>query len=117
MNRVRTIWIAVVMMWAFAVGAQQWSSDPSAVQRHVQVLGDKLGLTADQRTKITPMLQEMHDAAAKAQQDQSLSDDERNSQVMAAQKKADGKIRTVLNDDQKKKLDELEAEMHQQHGH
>ena len=122
MNRVRKIGMAMVIMCALAAGAQQaatahLSNDPSAVERHVQVLGDKLGLTADQRTKITPMLQEMHDAAAKAEQDQSLSDDARNSQMMAAQKRADTKIRTVLTDDQKKKLDELEAEMHQGHAH
>jgi Spy/CpxP family protein refolding chaperone len=121
MSRIRALGMALVVVCALACSAQQtggetnpahWSADPSVVQKHVQVLGDKLDLTAEQRAKITPMLQQMHDTAAQAQEDRNLSDDERNSRVMAAQKKADQQIRTLLNDEQKKKLDALEAEMH-----
>jgi hypothetical protein len=118
MNRMRAIGMGLVILCAMAMSAQtHWSTDPAAVQKHVQVLGDKLGLTADQKEKITPMLQQMHDSSAKAEQNQGLSDDERNSQMMAAQKKADQQIRTVLNDEQKKKLDALEADLHSHDGH
>lgn len=118
MNRFQVLGMAIVMTCALTVSAQtQWTTDSAAVQKHVQVLGEKLGLTADQKEKITPMLQEMHDTAAKAQADTKLSADEKQSQVTAAQRRADGKIRTVLNDEQKKKLDVLEAEMHQEHAH
>jgi Spy/CpxP family protein refolding chaperone len=123
MNRIRFFAIGAVLLFALTTVAQQTaasgveqnqSSAPSMspVERHLQVLSEKLDLTNDQRDKARPILQEMHDASKKAEQDQSLSDDQRTEQIHAARMKADKQLREVLNDDQKKKLDQLEQEMH-----
>jgi Spy/CpxP family protein refolding chaperone len=132
MNRIRLLAIGTMMMLALAAGAQQTttasgsvekqnhgstqnSADP--VEHHLQVLSEKLNLTSDQEDRVRPILQEMHDAMGKAEQNESLSDDERNAQKHAAFMKADGQIREVLTDDQKKTLDQMEQEMHPgQHG-
>jgi hypothetical protein len=54
---------------------------------------------------------------SRAEQNQSLSDDERNAQKHAAFVKADREIRPILTDDQKKTLDQLEQQMHpEMHG-
>jgi hypothetical protein len=41
-----------------------------------------------------------------------MSQEERMGKVRASREKADKKIREILNDDQKKKLDQLEHEPH-----
>ncbi|HTD55999.1 MAG TPA: hypothetical protein VK670_11500, partial [Silvibacterium sp.] len=70
-----------------------------------------LNLTPDQEDQVRPILREMHDSMAKAEQNQGLSEDERMAQKHAAFKKADSQIRPILNDDQKKTLDQLEQQM------
>jgi hypothetical protein len=45
-------------------------------------------------------------------QDENMSREERLGNVRARRIKADKKIREILNDDQKKKLDQLEQEPH-----
>ena len=126
MNRIRLLAIGTVVMFALIAGAQQNStasgsaekqtpatqSSMPPVERHLKVLSEKLNLTPDQEDRVRPILQEMHDAMGKAEQDQSLSDDERNAQKHAAFMKADGEIRPILTDDQKKTLDQMEQEMH-----
>jgi hypothetical protein len=50
-------------------------------------------------------------------QDESLSREERLGVVRACREKADKKVREILNDDQKKKLDQLEHDPHSElHG-
>ena len=122
MNRIRFFAIGTVLMFAMTTVAQQAASgveqnqnstpNMSPVERHLKVLSEKLDLSGDQQDRVRPILQEMHDASKKAEQDQSLSDDQRTEQIHAARMKADKQLREVLNDDQKKKLDQLEQEMH-----
>ena len=126
MNRIRLLAIGTVVMFALIAGAQQNStasgsaekqtpatqSSMPPVERHLKVLSEKLNLTPDQEDRVRPILQEMHDAMGKAEQDQSLSDEERKRQTHAAFMKADGEIRPILTDDQKKTLDQMEQEMH-----
>jgi Spy/CpxP family protein refolding chaperone len=80
------------------------------------VLTKKLDLTGDQQTRITPILQELHDATQKLVQDKSLSREERLAKVRPQRYKADKQIREILSDDQKKKLDQYlqgpHSEMH-----
>lgn len=127
MNRIRLFGMGTLMMFALTAGAQQTatasagvgkdnhsgtqnSTDP--VQNHLKKLSEQLNLTPDQEDRVRPILQEMHDAMGKAEQDQSLSDNERKALRHAAFMKADGQIREILNDDQKKTLDQLEQQMH-----
>jgi Spy/CpxP family protein refolding chaperone len=118
MNRIRLLATGIVLMFALTVAAQtapsgaeqNQSSAPSMspVERHLKVLSEKLDLTSDQQDGVRPILQEMHDSMQKADQDASLSNDQRTDQVKTARMKADKRIREVLSDDQKKKLDQLE---------
>jgi Skp family chaperone for outer membrane proteins len=114
MNRFRLLAIGTMMMLALTVVAQQTTRPGGVptVQGHLKVLTEKLALTGDQQTKIKPILQELHDATQKLAQDKNMSREERLSNVRASREKADKEIRETLNDDQKKKLDQLEHEPH-----
>lgn len=125
MDRIRLLAIGTLMAFALTGTAQQAAVTGPAedqsrsaqiavtpVEHHLKVLSEKLSLTTDQEDRVRPILQEMHDAWQKAEQDQSLSDDERNAQKHAAFMKADGQIRPILSDFQKKTLDQMEQQMH-----
>ena len=119
MNRFRLLAIGTAVIFALTVVAQQTTRHGDGVptvQGHLRVLTEKLDLTGDQQTKIKPTLQELHDATLKVVQDKSMSPEERQDNVRTSREKADKKIRKILNDDQKKKLDQYlqgpHAEMH-----
>jgi Spy/CpxP family protein refolding chaperone len=83
----------------------------------LKFLAAKLDLSSDQQEKIRPILQDLHNATVKLFQDENMSRDESLSKVRDSRFSADQKIRAVLNDDQKKKLDQLEQEQHSElHG-
>jgi len=122
MNRTRLLAIGTMLMFALTTLAQQTTTNIDAhggsgggvptVQGQLKVLTEKLDLTGDQQAKIKPILQELHDATQKLMQDESLSREERLDKVRPQRYKADKQIREILNDDQKKKLDQLEQEPH-----
>jgi Spy/CpxP family protein refolding chaperone len=121
MNRVRSLAIGAMLMFALTTIAQQATTAGSAkrelpaVEEHVRLLAAKLDLTADQQTQIKPMIQKMHDATEKVADDTSLSREERRAKMRVIHSKADRDVRGVLNDDQKKKLDQLEQESPEMH--
>jgi len=124
--------IAVLSMFALTASAQQTTPNagdaargeaskakagPPGVEEHLKVLSEKLALSSDQQEKARPIIQEMHDATEKVMQDRSLTREERHARVRPIREKADQKLRVLLTDDQKKKLDELERALHaQMHG-
>ena len=129
MNRIRLLAIGTMMLFALSIVAQQaatQNADPGenphshggvnsgvpTVEDHLKMLSEKLALTADQQTKARPILQEMHDGARKVMQNQKISDDERTSKLRTCHLRADTKLRQILNDDQKKRLDRLEQDAH-----
>jgi Spy/CpxP family protein refolding chaperone len=128
MNRIRLLAVGTILMFALTAVAQQNTSKPSGpaksvsgdahgdgvptVEGHLKLLTEKVALSGDQQAKIKPILQELHDATQKLVQDESMSREERLDKVRACREKADKKIREILNDDQKKKLDQLEQEPH-----
>ncbi len=119
MNRLRLLAVGTVLMFALGAVAQQTTASPDAhavavspVEQHLKMLSDKLGLTADQQDKVRPILQEMHDGSQKIADDQSLTPDQREAAMGPVFLKADKAVRAFLTDDQKKKLDEMEAQMH-----
>jgi hypothetical protein len=119
MNRIRMLAAGTVLMFAIGAVAQQTTTSPDVhaaavapVEQHLKVLSDKLGLTADQQDKARPILQEMHDGSQKLQDDQSLTPDQRHEGMLPVFMKADKALREILTDDQKKKLDAMEAQMH-----
>jgi Spy/CpxP family protein refolding chaperone len=117
MNRLRVLAVATVLMFALSAVAQQSTTAARAhtaapVEQHLKMLSDELGLTADQQDKVRPILQEMHDGSQKIADDQSLTPDQREAAMGPVFMKADKAVREFLTDDQKKKLDEMEAQMH-----
>jgi len=119
MNRLRLLAVGTVLMFALSTVAQQTTTGPDAhaaavapVEQHLKVLSEKLALTADQQDKARPILQEMHDGSQKLDDNQSLTPDQRHLGMEPVFMKADKALREILTDDQKKKLDEMEAQMH-----
>lgn len=119
MNRLRLLAVGTVLMFALSAVAQQSAGGPnvqaaavSPVENHLKMLSEKLDLTADQQDKARPILQEMHDGSQKLADDASLTPEQRHAGMMPLFMKADKQLRELLTDDQKKKLDDLEAQMH-----
>ena len=133
MNRFHLLAIGTMLIVALIAPAQQTATGPGAtdkvehgqraaqgdvptVGQQLKVLTEKLELTADQQARITPILQELHDATLKLVQDKSLSREQRLAKVRPKRYKADKQIREILSDDQKNKLDQYlqgpHSEMH-----
>jgi len=125
MNRIQLVAIGTMLMFALTTAAQQTTTRPGgpakgvsgdggvqAVEKQLKVLTEKLDLTGDQQAKIKTILQKLHDATQQLTQNESMSREERLGKVRACLYKADKEIREVLNDDQKKRLDQVEQEPH-----
>jgi hypothetical protein len=89
------------------VAAQNVHGLPPAKEQ-LRILTDKLGLTADQQSKAGPIIRDLHDATLKLMNDKSLSEEERLNRVRPLRLNTDKKLREILNDQQKKKLDDYE---------
>jgi len=115
MNRIHVFAMGAVLMAGVAVVAQQAPVKhphvPTA-EEQMKLLTPRLDLTADQQAKITPMLQELHDATVKVVGDEELEHGEKMRQVHALRMRADVQMREVLTDEQKTKLDKVEHEPH-----
>ena len=134
MNRYRFFFftLGTALIFALATHAQQGNTtagtaakntssgeDPGlpSVETQLKVLTEKLSLTSGQQSKIKPILRELHDTTEKLIQDKNLSHEERLAKVRPRRYKADEGIRAILNDDQKKKLDQYEHGPHpEMHG-
>jgi hypothetical protein len=77
----------------------------------LQRLDKALKLTDDQKKQIKAILEDREQKMQSLRSDTSLSQEERWSKMRSAREDSNGKIRDLLNDDQKKKFDEM-----QQHG-
>ena len=128
MNRFRLLAIGSMLLIAPGMLAQQTAptGEPAKgaaqgvllpdVGDQLKVLTRKLDLSVDQQPKVKTILQELHDASLKLMQGESTSHEELLSKVRPLRMNADKKIREILSDDQKKKLDQYlqgsHAEMH-----
>lgn len=133
MNRFHSLAFGTILIFALNVAAQQMGTasgsagkseqrQPSmqdnapSADEQMKVLTTKLDLTDDQQARIIPILQGLHDATVKISQDLSLSREERLAKVRPMRYKAHDRIRAILNNEQKKKLEQYmqgpHAEMH-----
>lgn len=125
MNRFRYMAIGMLLVVALGVSAQQTAASPagsdkaehgqtgvSALDQHMKILTERLELTADQQAKLRPIVKEFLDGRQKLVADQSLTDETRSQKIRALHAKAEKEARGICTDEQKKKLDELEAEQH-----
>jgi len=124
MNRLRLLAVGTVLMFAMSTVAQQNATAPNVhaaavapVDQHLKMLSEKLALTTEQQEKARPILQAMRDGTQKLEDDQGLTPDQRQAGMHALFMKSDKEVRVFLTDDQKKKLDEMEAQMHGPHDH
>jgi Spy/CpxP family protein refolding chaperone len=122
MNRRRALAITAAMLLALPAAQSAFAQQTEApaapphsmptVDDHLRMLTEKLDLTADQQEKARPIITEMQNEMQKTHEDKSLTQDEVIARTHLAFTKADKQFREFLSDDQKKKLDELEEEMH-----
>ena len=121
MNHFRLLATGPILMFALICPAQQTAGGPadpgkqheqSAADGHLRALSERLDLSADQQVKIKPLLEQMLAAREKVRQDASLSDEARQEKQKSLHEKADKQLRQFLNEEQKRKLDQLELESH-----
>jgi hypothetical protein len=98
-------------------GQSATQDDVPAVGQMLNVLTEKLHLTAEQQARITPILQRLHDIQQALVQDKSLSREERLAKMRQHRYKANEDIREILTDTQKGKLDQyLQGPHPEMHG-
>lgn len=77
---------------------------PEAMVEH---LSTQLNLTEDQKAKIRPMADDVFKQMNEVHQDSSLSEQERREKIRQIHENALGQVKTILNPEQQKKLDEM----------
>lgn len=85
-----------------------------SADQHLQMLSEKLNLTEDQKAKIKPILEEHLKDRDAIMKDQSLSMDQKHEKIKASMDDSRAKIDPILNDQQKKQLDQMMQDMQNQ---
>lgn len=120
MNR-RSFAFGTLLLLAVPAFPQQPASDAApvtdadgipTVESQMKFLSPRLDLTQNQQAQFQTILQDLHDATVKAVHDESLSSQERLTNVRVERMRADKRMREVLTDDQKKMLDQVEHGPH-----
>jgi len=89
------------------------------VDEMVQTMSEKLNLTDEQKPKVRKIAEETHKKMDAMHADQSVSREDRMAKMRSMHDDAMSQVRTILTDDQKKKLDEWQKDMreHGMHDH
>jgi periplasmic protein CpxP/Spy len=99
-------------------GQGQWGGgrgrgmDP---EKQLEHLAKQLNLSSEQQSQIRPILQERQQKMQALFQNQSLSREERHTQMQAIHQDTESRITSVLNDDQKQKYQAMQEHM-REHG-
>lgn len=91
-------------------GRHHGHADPA---KRTAELTKKLNLTSDQQSKVEEALQSEHSQMESVHQDSSLSQPDRHAKMMDIRKTTDSQIRAVLDSNQQKKWDEMQANREQ----
>ena len=75
-------------------------------------LTKQLNLSADQQTKLKPILEDQRKQMEAVHNDSSLSREDRFSKMQALRQSSDADIKGVLNEEQQKNFDKMRAEQH-----
>jgi Spy/CpxP family protein refolding chaperone len=96
-----------------------WHHGPPDPTQQTAELTKKLNLTSDQQTKAQGVFQSEHSQMEALHQDNSLSDQDRHAKMMEIHKSTDTQIRALLDSNQQKKWDEMQAKRGEwgKHGH
>jgi len=102
-----------------ATQSQSSSMGRPSIDDQVQSLAQQLNLSADQQAKVKTALEDQHTQAMTIVQDNSMSRDDKIQKIHNLRQGTIDKVRTALNDDQKKKFDTLvqQQEQHFQQTH
>jgi periplasmic protein CpxP/Spy len=84
--------------------------------RQLEHLTKQLNLTADQQSQIKPILVDRQQKMQALWQNQSLSREDRHSQMETIRQDADSRINAVLNDEQKQKYADMQQRMRPMQG-
>jgi protein CpxP len=91
-------------------GWQRGAQDPA---QRTQELTKRLKLTSDQQAKVQEILQSSHSQMEALHQDSSLSQQDRRTKMMDIHKGANDQVRALLDSNQQKKWDEMQAKREQ----
>ena len=84
---------------------------PGREEHQIEFLTKKLNLSPDQVTQVKAIDDDSRQQMMAVRSDTSLSADEKKPKMMAIHQASQGKIRGVLNDEQKTKFDAMQAQM------
>jgi Spy/CpxP family protein refolding chaperone len=111
--------VSVAMPFATAQSNDQQAppSQENGMRRHgpmdpaerTRELTRQLKLTSDQQTKVQDIYESARSQMESVHHDSSLSQDERHSKMMEIHKNADAQVRGLLDSNQQKKWDEMQA--------
>lgn len=87
-----------------------------SIDEQVQSLAQQLSLSADQQAKVKTALEDQHTQAMSVVQDSAMPREDKIQKIHALREATIAKVRTSLNDDQKKKFDQMlqQSDQHQQ---
>ena len=83
-----------------------------SVDDQIKHLTEKLNLSADQQTKLKPILEDQRKQMEAVHNNSSLSRQDRFSKMQALRESSDADIKGVLNEEQQKNFDKMRAEQH-----
>jgi len=81
-----------------------------SVDERVQHLTKTLNLSSDQQAKVKSILEDQQSQVASLRQDTSMSQQDRRAKFQQIHQASSQKIRETLNEDQKTKFDQMEAQ-------
>jgi periplasmic protein CpxP/Spy len=87
---------------------RNWHMDPN---KQLQHMTQELNLTSEQQSQIKPMLTDRQQKLEALSQDQSVSQDDRRTKARSIMEDSNGKIESVLNDQQKQKFEAMQQRM------
>jgi protein CpxP len=90
---------------------------PPDPAQHAQMLAKHLKLSADQQTKVQTIFEAERSQMETLHSDTTLSQQDRRSKMMETRKSTDTQIRAVLDSNQQKQWDEMQAKHEQREGH
>ena len=93
--------------------APDQSEVQSRIDAQVKVLTDQLTLNDDQQAKTRTILVDQHDQAMTIVKDSALSRDDKVQKIHNLRESTISKVRSTLNDDQKKKFDQMVSEQNE----
>ena len=113
--------ISIAAPFAAAQDAPLANQQSQPSQERTKELAKHLNLTSDQQTKVQDILQSQSSQMESLRQDTSLSQQDRRAKMMDIRKNTDSQIRGLLDSNQQKKWDEMQAKREQrmenhQHG-